>query len=184
MAICSCYRRDEAQNPEMFAAALAIVLGDYPTEIVNYAADPRTGVITRFPMGLPNVGQIKVYLDETQAWKDRLKHYGQLPKAEFARLPKPPAGPGAWANVFVPADALPYARMVELTINADHREWRYDTERQGIWVALSWLQEPTKGKSPQPLPDLITTTPELQRWADAHNAEVYAGQRSPDEEFV
>src|ERR1035441_3176071 len=63
--IAGCYRRDEAQNPQMFAAALALVLGEYPRAVVEYVADPRTGVITEFPMGLPNIGQIQGFCDRT-----------------------------------------------------------------------------------------------------------------------
>ena len=62
-AICSCYRRDEAQNPEGYAAALGAVLGDYSRAVVDYASDPRTGVSTEYPMGLPNVGQIRDFCD-------------------------------------------------------------------------------------------------------------------------
>ena len=57
--IFGCYRRDEAHDPEMFVAALAAILGDYPAIVVDYIADPRTGVLSEFPMGLPNVGQIR-----------------------------------------------------------------------------------------------------------------------------
>src|SRR5262249_11238812 len=42
-AISGSYRRDEAHDPETFVAALAIIFGDYPASIVQYAADPRTG---------------------------------------------------------------------------------------------------------------------------------------------
>ena len=76
--IAGCYRRDEAQNPETFAAALAIVLGDYSAKVVEYATDPRTGVITRYPMGLPNVGQIKEFCDGVVTRQERLERYDGL----------------------------------------------------------------------------------------------------------
>lgn len=94
-AICGCYRRDEAQDPETFAAALALVLGDYPTSIVDFIADPRTGVITKYPMGLPNVGQIKQFCDDTLRQQERLEHYAKLPKAPpRVILPPPVREPG------------------------------------------------------------------------------------------
>jgi hypothetical protein len=65
-AICGCYRRDEAQDPEAFANALTAVLSEYDSQVVDYVADPRTGVITEFPMGLPNVGQIKELCDKVR----------------------------------------------------------------------------------------------------------------------
>lgn len=76
-AICGCYRRDEAQDPETFAAALAIVLADYPKQIADYAADPRTGVVTKYPMGLPNIGQIKEFCDGVRTRVDRHENYGR-----------------------------------------------------------------------------------------------------------
>jgi hypothetical protein len=69
MLICGSYRRDEAHDPDVFAAALAVVLADYTRVVVDYACDPRVGVVSRFPMGLPNVGQVKEFLDWIQ---DRL----------------------------------------------------------------------------------------------------------------
>jgi hypothetical protein len=71
-----------SHDPETFAAGLAVVLADYPAAIVEYAADPRTGVVSKFPMGLPNVGQIKEYCDGILARQERLAHYSSLPKAK------------------------------------------------------------------------------------------------------
>ena len=80
-AIFGCYRRDEAHDPEGFVAALAAILGDYPAQLVDYAADPRTGVSTEYPMGLPNVGQIRQFLDAA------------LRRMEIMSKPKPIAKP-------------------------------------------------------------------------------------------
>src|SRR5215467_7258936 len=77
-AISGSYRRDEAHDPETFVAALAIIFGDYPASIVQYAADPRTGVVCKFPMGLPNVGQIKEFCDGVLARQERLQRYSEL----------------------------------------------------------------------------------------------------------
>lgn len=141
--ICSCYRRDEAHDPDGFIAALAVVLGDYPASVVDYAADPRTGVITAFPMGLPNVGQISQFLEATQIKQERLQHYASLPIVPAShRLPKPPLGPGDLANVFVPNTDRNYARMVERAKTADEREYRH--EQGGIRVALGWFTKPSE----------------------------------------
>jgi hypothetical protein len=77
-AIASCYRRDEAHDPEGFVAGLALTFGDYPASIVQYAADPRTGVVSKFPMGLPNVGQIKEFCDAILTRQERINHYARL----------------------------------------------------------------------------------------------------------
>lgn len=91
-AIAGCYRRDEAHDPETFAAGLAVVLADYPAAIVEYAADPRTGVVSKFPMGLPNVGQIKEYCDGILARQERIAHYASLGPPK--RYEPPPLKPG------------------------------------------------------------------------------------------
>jgi hypothetical protein len=91
-AIAGCYRRDEAHDPETFAAGLAVVLADYPAAIVEYAADPRMGVVSKFPMGLPNVGQIKEFCDGIQARQERIAHYARLGPAKPYEAP--PLKPG------------------------------------------------------------------------------------------
>ncbi len=87
-AIAGCYRRDEAQDPDTFASALALVLSDFPKSIVEYVADPRTGIITSYPMGLPQVGQIKAFCEATAARQYRLEQYSEQPK--FQRYVAPP----------------------------------------------------------------------------------------------
>jgi hypothetical protein len=77
-AISGSYRRDEAHDPETFVAALALIFGDYPESIVQYAADPRTGVVSKFPMGLPNVGQIKEFCDGVLSRQERIARYSSL----------------------------------------------------------------------------------------------------------
>jgi hypothetical protein len=98
-AIFACYRRDEAHNPEGYAAALGAVLSDYSRQVVDYVADPRTGVSTEFPMGLPNVGQIRDLCDSVARRMELLAkpqaiavqyeppplEIGQIDSMEFAR---------------------------------------------------------------------------------------------------
>jgi hypothetical protein len=43
---------------------LTAILSEYDSQVVDYVADPRTGVVTEFPMGLPNVGQIREFCDK------------------------------------------------------------------------------------------------------------------------
>lgn len=151
-AICGCYRRDEAQNPEAFASALAIVLGDYPASVVDYAADPRTGIITEFPMGLPNIGQIKSFLDGVQARQDRLKRYSELPKPK-PFVPKPVK---AEPNLFVPMDFPRYQQMLDKHAADTENRSYFGTktchdgiERNGIFVPLNWWQEGADTIAPQ-----------------------------------
>jgi hypothetical protein len=71
---------------------LALTFGDYPASIVQYAADPRTGVVCKFPMGLPNVGQIKEFCDGILARQERIAHYAGLGPSK--RYEPPPVKPG------------------------------------------------------------------------------------------
>lgn len=56
--IFSCYRKDETQDPEIYAAAVAAVLSGYPKGIIDYVCDPRTG-IAGVSKWLPSVSEIK-----------------------------------------------------------------------------------------------------------------------------
>lgn len=141
--ICGCYRRDEAQNPDAFAAALALVLADYQADIVNLAVDPRTGVSSQFPMGLPNVGQIKQLLDDLQERQDRLKRYSGMPKPQRRDYTPPAKKP----NLFVPTSAPFYEKMLakaekepELAVfMKGHVCWDGE-KRDGVMVPLSWWE--------------------------------------------
>ena len=90
--ICGCYRRDEAHAPDIFAAALGAVLSEFPRQVVDYVADPRTGVITDYPMGLPNVGQIRSLCVEAEKRMDRLA--APQEKLVVKRFVPPPLRPG------------------------------------------------------------------------------------------
>lgn len=43
-AMYACYRSDGAANPEMFLAAAASILADFPEDVILYVTDPRTGL--------------------------------------------------------------------------------------------------------------------------------------------
>ena len=60
--IFSCYRKDETQDPEVYVAAVAAVLSGYPTTIIDYVCDPRTG-ITGTNKWLPSVSEVKEACD-------------------------------------------------------------------------------------------------------------------------
>jgi hypothetical protein len=52
-----CYRKNEANDPEIFTAAVAGVLADYPREVIEYVTDPRTG-LARKSKWMPSVAEI------------------------------------------------------------------------------------------------------------------------------
>ena len=39
-----CYRKGEADNPEVYTTALAAILEGYPESVVRFVTDPRTGL--------------------------------------------------------------------------------------------------------------------------------------------
>ncbi len=55
--LCACYRKDEAVNPEVYAAAVEAVLSDYPREVIEYVTDPRTGLPKRCAW-LPSIKEV------------------------------------------------------------------------------------------------------------------------------
>lgn len=61
-----CYRRGDANNPDIYVNAVAAVLGEYPEETIRYVTDPRTGIPSKVNW-MPSVGEIR------QACED---HYG------------------------------------------------------------------------------------------------------------
>lgn len=53
-----CYRKGDAENPDVYTAALAVMLADYPAAIVQKVTDPRTGLPGR-SQWLPTVAEVR-----------------------------------------------------------------------------------------------------------------------------
>jgi len=114
----------------------------FDLDLIRDVTDPRTGIATteKFKSFMPNAGELKIYCDEVAARRDRIKHLGSLPSPDFSRrrLAAPPAGPGAFANVFVPCTHDRYPEILEWAKITDPRFFRYgksSDRRDGIWVA-------------------------------------------------
>lgn len=142
-----CYRRGDANDPDTYVAAVAMVLSHYPVNVIKAVTDPFCGLPSKKTesgwSGLPDVADVRAFCDAEVARLEKSARYEAWPKPAL-RLPKPPAGPGAFANVFVSADAPQYPVMLKRTETADEREWRYDKSRPGIWVALGWFDGPAQ----------------------------------------
>lgn len=54
----ACYRKGEAEDPEIYAAACGAVLSDYPLQVVLRVTDPRTG-LPSVSQWLPTVKEIR-----------------------------------------------------------------------------------------------------------------------------
>lgn len=70
-----CYRKSEASDPEIYAAATAAVLSEYSHEVVDYVTDPRTGLPSRLKW-LPSIFEIR------EACNDHAVHLARLAKRD------------------------------------------------------------------------------------------------------
>lgn len=70
-----CYRRGDANDPERYAAAVAAVLSAYPEDIIKFATDPRTGVITKYPKYMPNAGEVRQFCEEIYGPRKRMEEW-------------------------------------------------------------------------------------------------------------
>ena len=89
-----CYRKDEAHDPDIYAAAVSSVLSDYPKNIIDTASDPRTGIASTQKF-LPSVAEVKEFCDALGERKERLKRYSELPafrKSDPTPIAKTPDG--------------------------------------------------------------------------------------------
>lgn len=66
-----CYRKAEASDPEIYAAATASVLAEYSEEVVDYVTDPRTGLPSR-SQWLPSVFEVRKACNEHADWLDKI----------------------------------------------------------------------------------------------------------------
>lgn len=73
-----CYRRAEASDPEIYAAATAAVLSEYPQEVIDYITDPRTGIPST-SQWLPSVFEVR------KACKAHVEHLNTIRQVEALR---------------------------------------------------------------------------------------------------
>jgi hypothetical protein len=122
-----CYRRGDANDPDIYAAAVAAVLSRYPLEIVEYITDPRTGLPGNNTW-LPSVAEVKEACVKRRNYLDRLNDYDRLFAGRTAVTPLPfdKGRPGRNASVHVHNDAPQYAAMLEWIKTADAADWKFD----------------------------------------------------------
>ena len=61
-----CYRRGEANDPEIYTMAIAATLAEYPREVVEHVTDPRTGLPAKLKF-LPSVAEVREACEDQ--WK-------------------------------------------------------------------------------------------------------------------
>lgn len=170
-----CYRRGDANNPDVYVAAVTAVLVMYDDDLIREVTDPRTGIqtmgdFTRFP---PNAGELKSYCAAHAAYKARLAGYADLPPVDRNRplLPAPPPRPGRRANIIVGRDSSRYREMCDRANRpgADPAEFEYLPN--GIKVAMSWWWSDRQRCGQWRSPDVLTATPQLAAMLDPHRSE-------------
>lgn len=121
-----------------------MVFSDYPASVVEFVADPRTGVIADYPMGLPNVGQIRAVCEATLRRQETLTRFAKMPKYR-PYVPPPPSKPKP--NLFVPEFSGKYQQMTDFHHKSggemsfykkDHAYLNGDTAN-GIMVPHHWF---------------------------------------------
>lgn len=153
-----CYRRGDANDPEVYVMAVAAVLARYDADLIREVTDPNTGIQTteKYMSFMPNAGELKVYCEGVAARKDRMRRLGDLPRPDFsrARLGPPDPVPGDLAQVFVPQGHKRYQSLVEWTTTANPRFWRFGKSsdgRLGLWVSWTvWEYRPREVFGPAP----------------------------------
>lgn len=135
-----CYRRNDANDPLTFTAAVTAVLAQFPREVVEHVTDPVSGIASQIQW-LPSIAEIRKACDERQAHLDRLADFdrrfgGRRPIYSLIEN----HAPGRRANVFVDANAPQYPRVYAWTQSdkANPLDWKCDEQgRADVWISLA-----------------------------------------------
>lgn len=130
-----CYRKDEANNPEIYTAAIAATLRGFETKVIDLVTDPRTGLPSRCKWP-PSVSEVKEACEIESAKFASAQRFSER-KPVYARGVDTTT-PGRRANLFVSASAPQYGEVVEWSYDADPADYRGDPA--GIWV--NWQLSP------------------------------------------
>jgi hypothetical protein len=144
-----CYRIGDANDPEIYTAAVMAVLAEHPEDIMRAVVDPRAGLPAR-SQWLPTVKEVRDACAAATPRQSFTAEWDQRAKAQLAEraaieaakgFVSPPKDTGR-AVVLVPASNPLYAAMVARSQDngVDRREFRHDRVRGGLWVVESWLQ--------------------------------------------
>lgn len=126
----SCYRKDEAHDPETYCSAVAATLSEFPRQVVDFVTDPRTGIPSSSKW-LPNVAEVR----EACVTQAKRLELGSQPRVRFTRYDLPEKPPG---DLFVGIDRPRYAQMSE---RLDKEPDQGRRERGGIWIPSAWYEQ-------------------------------------------
>lgn len=135
-----CYRRGDANDPDTYVAAVAMVLSRYAAEVVKAVTDPFSGLPSRLKGeygGMPDVADVRAACDREA---ERLERYRSLgSRKPVPRIEGPPRM--SRGNVLVPPTAPQVAGLLKRAEKADKGDWHHDPDRRGIWVPHHWMFE-------------------------------------------
>lgn len=167
-AIFDSYRKDEVHSPETFCAGIAAILSDFPQAVIDYVADPRTGVAGEIKW-VPNAAEVKEACTRAAA---RMAELAKPKTFTFRRYT--PLPPGKVINLFVPSDVRGYDRMIERAKTEPEENYHFERahicadghRRDGIWVPLSWWERPAQKQKPESEIGSLIASEELARQLD------------------
>jgi hypothetical protein len=64
-----CYRKGDANDPEIYTAAITAILAEYSPEVIQRVTDPRTGIARKLKF-LPAVSEVSDECDEAKKHLD------------------------------------------------------------------------------------------------------------------
>lgn len=76
-----CYRKGDANNPEIYTAAIAATLAEFSPEVIEFIADPRTGLPAKCKF-LPTVAEVR---EACESRKEYLVAAKKLEAAGYVR---------------------------------------------------------------------------------------------------
>jgi hypothetical protein len=144
-----CYRKGNAENPDIYTAAIAAVLSEYPTDIIRRATDPRTGIAGKSKW-LPSVAEVRAFCEAEYAPVRRQQERERLAEERKRMLPPPVEdrskrptyeelkaryGPN-WGLIVGPDAANRKAEVIKGIEEANQRVFLRECERDGIDPAL------------------------------------------------
>jgi hypothetical protein len=135
-----CYRRGDANDPDTYVAAIAMILSKYAVEVIKEVTDPYSGLPSKKKengySGMPDVADVREACDDEANRIARMDRYSKLPAPDFSRprLAAPQRVPGDLATIFVPESNPRYAALLEWSKTADGRKFKFE-QRPGIWVS-------------------------------------------------
>lgn len=167
MILFSCYRKDEAHDPETYCAAVAATLSEFDRQVVDYVTDPRTGLPSESKW-LPNIAEVRAACVREAgrrtrlaqpSVKDRLAAYKPPPPRSPEDEERAAASASAWLNRTDPRAAALEAslpgRKPDETAKA-HEIGRRAFERECHAAGI----DPARGVSPALLKTLEVRTEE------------------------